>query len=80
MNLNYNKRIEHFNILNFNNKKMQISNTKLNFTLIFINIADNNKEKVRSNAYINIIDNIKYHNIIFNYLFSKKQIMDHEGQ
>ena len=76
--LHYNKRIEHFSILNVkktqlwaSNNQKNIISSKTNFKTIFNNIKDKNKENLRSNANIKIKDNINYYDDIYNYLYSK---------
>ena len=65
--LHYNERIEHFSVLSINDNPNEVSNnpnifnkTKPNFKLIFNDIKDNNKEKLRINTYIKINDNDQY--------------------
>ena len=77
--LHYNERIEHFSVLSINDNPNKVSNnqnifnkTKPNFKLIFNDIKDNNKEKLRSNTYVKINDNDQYYNGIYNFLYSKK--------
>ena len=78
--LHYNQRIEHFSILNVKNTQIGASNnlknlisTQTNFKTIFNNIKEKNKEKLKSNAYVKIKDNINYYDDIYNFLFSKKR-------
>ena len=73
--LHYNKRLEHFSILNFNNNQIPpsknqiiINKSKPNFKMIINDIKDNNKENLRSNAYVKINNNTNYYNDIYNYL------------
>ena len=77
--LHYNKKLEHFSILNFNSiqippskNQIIINNLKPNFKKIINDIKDNNKENLRSNTYVKINNNTNYYNDIYNYLYSKK--------
>ena len=85
--LHYNKRIEHFSILNVkktqlwaSNKQKNIISSKTNNKTVFNNIKDKNKEKLRSNAYVKIKDNINYYDDIYNYLYSKKRYMNESNK
>ena len=57
MTLHYNQRIEHFSILNVKNTQIgvyinikNLINSKTYFKIIFNNIKEKNKEKLKSNS------------------------------